>query len=67
MDLLLFELLVEGTAGGLVPKARGQPDGAPVLAYVFVTDLIPETVGFGPKVYNMLSDDLSLPFSMEIK
>jgi hypothetical protein len=48
MDLLVFEQTVRGTAGGMVPKARGQLDGAPVLAYVFVTDLKPETVGFGP-------------------
>ena len=48
MDLLVFELSVEGTAGGIVPQARGQLDGAPVLAYVFVTDINPQSVGFGP-------------------
>ena len=32
MDLMVFEQLVEDTAGGLVPKARGQLDGAPVLS-----------------------------------
>ena len=48
LDSLAFELLVVGKAGGMVPKAKGQLDGAPVLAYVFVTDLKPEIVGFGP-------------------
>ena len=55
MDLLLFEQFVEGTAGGPVPKARGELDGAPVLAYVFVTDLKPETVGFGPVAGGILA------------
>lgn len=54
MDLLVFELSVKGTAGRLIPKARGQLDGAPVLAYVFATDLKPETVGFGPVEEGML-------------
>ena len=48
MDVMVFEQEVDGTAGGQVPQPKGQLDGAPVLAYVFVTDLDPETVGFGP-------------------
>lgn len=48
IDAFVFELTVAGTAGRIVPPARGQMDGAPVLAYVFVTDLEPPAVGFGP-------------------
>jgi hypothetical protein len=48
LDLLVFEQEARGRAGGTPPQARGQLDGAPVLAYVFVTDLDPATVGFGP-------------------
>jgi hypothetical protein len=46
LDLLVFEQSVAGTAGGTVPEARGQLDGAPVLGYVFPTTLAPEDVGF---------------------
>ena len=38
---------VEGEAAGFVPAASGAIDGAPVLGYVFATDIPPETVGFG--------------------
>ena len=55
LNLLVFEQTVAGTAGGIVPPARGQLDGAPVLAYVFVTDLEPETVGFGPVADGILA------------
>ena len=48
LDLFVFEQEVRGRAGATAPQARGQLDGAPVLAYVFVTDLNPATVGFGP-------------------
>ncbi len=48
LNAFVFELSVDGKAGRIVPQARGQMDGAPVLAYVFVTDLKPEAVGFGP-------------------
>lgn len=46
LDLLVFEQQVRGTAGGVVPKARGELHGAPVLGYVFPTDLDPKDVGF---------------------
>ncbi len=48
IDAFVFELKVDGEAGRIVPQARGQLDGAPLLAYVFVTDLKPQAVGFGP-------------------
>lgn len=47
LDLLVFEQRVAGTAGGTVPTARGQLDGAPVLGYVFPTSLPASAVGFG--------------------
>jgi hypothetical protein len=47
LEFLVFEQEVLGRAGGTPPQARGQLDGAPVLAHVFVTDLDPATVGFG--------------------
>lgn len=46
LDLLVFQLTVEGDAGGTVPAPRGQLDGAPVLGYVFPTSLDPDDVGF---------------------
>lgn len=46
LDLLVFELTVEGQAGKTVPKARGEMNGAPVLGYVFPTNLASEDVGF---------------------
>ncbi len=46
LDLLVFEIQVAGTAGTTVPQARGGMDGAPVLGYVFPTDLDPADVGF---------------------
>lgn len=48
LDMVVFELQVEGRAGGTVPQAAGQLDGAPVLGYVFPTTLRPEQVGFAP-------------------
>ncbi len=47
LDLLVFEVEVAGAAGGTVPSARGQVDGAPVLAYAFPTTLPASAVGFG--------------------
>ena len=47
LDLLVFEQRVKGKAGGAVPEARGQLDGAPVLGYVFPTTLAAADVGFG--------------------
>ena len=48
LDLLVFEQEVAGEAGGTMPTAAGQLDGAPVLGYVFPTTLAPEDVGFAP-------------------
>ena len=46
LDLLAFELDVQGTAGNTVPRAKGSMDGAPVLGYVFPTNLSSTDVGF---------------------
>ncbi|MEM9555669.1 MAG: hypothetical protein AAGC60_15545 [Acidobacteriota bacterium] len=46
LDLLVFEIEVAGRAGASVPTARGRLDGAPVLGYVFPTNLEPAAVGF---------------------
>ncbi len=46
LDVLHFTLAVKGKAGQTRPEARGQMDGAPVLAYVFPTTLQPNQVGF---------------------
>lgn len=46
LDLLVFEQRVQGRAGGTLPKARGNLDGAPVLGYVFPTTLNSTDVGF---------------------
>jgi hypothetical protein len=46
LDLLVFEIRVAGRAGGTAPSPRGKLDGAPVLGYVFPTDLAPEAAGF---------------------
>lgn len=48
LDLLVFEATVAGEAGGTSVAAAGQLDGAPVLGYVFPTDLEPADVWFGP-------------------
>lgn len=48
IDMVVFELRVNGTAGATVPVAAGGMDGAPVLGYVFPTTLKPEQVGFAP-------------------
>ena len=48
LGLVVFELQVEGAAGGTAPPPAGQIDGAPVLGYVFPTTLRPEQVGFAP-------------------
>lgn len=46
LDLLVFEQKVNGTIGKTLPKAKGQLNGAPVLGYVFPTNLKPQDVGF---------------------
>lgn len=48
LQVVVFELTVEGEAGRTVPEAAGQLDGAPVLGYVFPTTLAPGDVGFAP-------------------
>lgn len=47
LDQLIFSIEVVGEAGASVPKGVGQLDGAPVLGYVFPTNLKPTDVGFG--------------------
>ncbi|MFH5831953.1 hypothetical protein [Halalkalibaculum sp. DA384] len=47
LDLLVFEINVEGSAGNTTPEPAGQMNGAPVLGYVFPTTLSPADVGFG--------------------
>lgn len=47
LDQLIFSIEVVGEAGASVPKGVGQLDGAPVLGYVFPTNLTPTDVGFG--------------------
>lgn len=42
----VWEIEVDGKAGATVPTAAGQLDGAPVLGYVFPTDLESTDVGF---------------------
>ncbi len=48
LDMLIFEMQVEGQAGRTVPKPIGKMEGAPVLGYVFPTTLKPTDVGFSP-------------------
>jgi hypothetical protein len=47
LDLMVFSMDLEGPAGKTVPKAVGQLDGAPVVAYVFPTTLKAADVGMG--------------------
>lgn len=47
LELLVFEQRLQGKAGNTLPAARGQLNGAPVLAYVFPTTLDSSDVGFG--------------------
>lgn len=46
LQQLIFTITVEGEAGRSVPDKAGQMDGAPVLGYVFPTNLASEDVGF---------------------
>lgn len=46
LDLLIFEIEVDGEAGATMPAPVGALDGAPVLGYVIPTSLAPEAVGF---------------------
>jgi len=47
LDMMIFSMQLAGPAGRTVPKAVGQLDGAPVLAYVFPTSLKAADVGMG--------------------
>lgn len=46
LEHLVFTITVDGKAGKSVPSAAGQLDGAPVLGYVFPTNLKSTDVGF---------------------
>ena len=46
LGITVWEIAVKGTAGKTTPVKAGQLDGAPVLGYVFPTDLLPTDVGF---------------------
>jgi hypothetical protein len=46
LDSLLFTVEVVGDVASVAPVPVGKVDGAPVLAYVFVTDLAPSDVGY---------------------
>lgn len=46
LDILVFEINVTGKAGKTTPTPVGQMDGAPVLGYVFPTNLKSQDVGF---------------------
>lgn len=46
LDQVILSIEVRGQAGQTVPKPVGQLDGAPVLGYVFPTNLQPTDVGF---------------------
>lgn len=47
IDSMIFRMDLEGPAGKTVPKAAGQLDGAPVMAYVFQTSLKARDVNMG--------------------
>ena len=47
LQQVIMEIRVAGTAGKSVPSPFGQLDGAPVLGYVFPTNLASTDVGFG--------------------
>ena len=46
LSITVWSINVKGLAGNTIPKEVGQLDGAPVLGYVFPTNLKPEDVGF---------------------
>lgn len=46
LEHLVFTISVDGEAGRTVPQPAGQVDGAPVLGYVFPTNLKSTDVGF---------------------
>lgn len=46
LGIIVWEISVKGNAGGTTPNKAGKLDGAPVLGYVFPTDLKSTDVGF---------------------
>ena len=46
LEITIWEISVSGKAGKTVPTKAGKLDGAPVLGYVFPTNLNPVDVGF---------------------
>ncbi|WP_394201368.1 hypothetical protein [Shewanella waksmanii] len=46
LDAYVFTIETSEDAGSVAPTPAGQVDGAPVLGYVFVTDLQPEDIGY---------------------
>ncbi|MEM8962305.1 MAG: hypothetical protein AAGD38_12550 [Acidobacteriota bacterium] len=46
LDSLVFTIEAAGDAASITPEPAGQVHGAPVLGYVFTTDLSPSDVGF---------------------
>lgn len=46
LEQLIFSIKVKGEAGKSVPNKAGKMDGAPVLGYVFPTNLSSDDVGF---------------------
>lgn len=46
LEFTLWEISVQGSAGNTTPTKAGQMDGAPVLGYVFPTNLKSEDIGF---------------------
>lgn len=46
LGVTIWEIEVKGISGRTLPKKAGQLDGAPVLGYVFPTNLMPTDVGF---------------------
>lgn len=47
LGVMVWEITVKGNAGMTTPTPAGQLNGAPVLGYVFPTNLKPNDVGFG--------------------
>ena len=47
LEQVILEITTKGVAGKSIPTAFGQLDGAPVLGYVFPTNLASTDVGFG--------------------
>lgn len=47
LNQVILEINTHGEAGKSIPTAHGQLDGAPVLGYVFPTNLASTDVGFG--------------------